>query len=90
MVKKRMAIKNLAVKCDAPECSWRLEILPEEFADWHNKVCPACGHGPIINDDDMRAFVGLKILVAIDEIIDPAGTMPRKTMYFDTAKLRRG
>lgn len=42
------------VKCDAPGCDWN--ECYKEFGQaevWHGKMCPKCGAGPILDDDEL-------------------------------------
>lgn len=45
---------ELEVKCDEPGCGWKQEVDLTMAAEWHNRPCPRCGKGVIINDWEMR------------------------------------
>ncbi len=46
----------VSVKCQLAGCGWTLEVDFEQIPDWHNKPCPQCHAGTIIDDDDLTSF----------------------------------
>lgn len=55
--------KGGAVRCDEPGCDWESTAADhDEVKQWHNKPCPRCGRGVIVNDEEMgvlNALVGI-------------------------------
>ena len=77
---------NVQVKCDEAGCGWILGIEAEQVRDWHNKTCPQCGKGIIVNDAEIILHAVAGALEAISATVGG----DKKTMHLDTAKLRKG
>lgn len=75
--------------CDENGCAWTLEIPWENMPHWHNKACPACGEGVVINDDDLAAWHVASAMIHMTNAIDPEGKLPRVKVHIDTAPLRK-
>lgn len=79
---------NTVIQCDVAPCNWS---QPCEFSDipkWHRQPCPKCGKGEIVSDADLAVYCLVQAAVEVTNIIDPNGTLPRTTMYVNTAQLR--
>ena len=76
------------IKCDETGCDWQINIDPNEVPEWHNKTCPTCNEGIIINDDDMVAWNSMMAIVHFNAAIDPDEKLDRVTCVVDTAVLR--
>lgn len=87
---KAAEIQNPTVKCDS--CDWRQEVASvDAIRDWHNKNCPECGEGPIVNDDELAVLnstVGLIDLVNT-LIGDVSEDEKFVSVNFDTAPMRK-
>lgn len=76
------------VKCDENNCDWKIILEIESVPEWHNKPCPSCSNGVIINDTDMSAWNTLMALKHFSAAIDPDEKMERTSVVIDTAELR--
>jgi predicted RNA-binding Zn-ribbon protein involved in translation (DUF1610 family) len=55
------------VKCD--ECDWVQNIEPEKILCWHNKLCPQCGKGVIVNDQEAALFRKLLVISKVSDFL---------------------
>ena len=81
-------MNNSWVQCDEKECDWIIEVDINDVEDWHNKPCPSCGQGVIVNDDDLQV---LRVFMAMDQLnkaIDPNEELERVTVMVDASDLR--
>ncbi len=77
-----MLIRKLTeVRCDEPGCDWSLNV--ENVLEWHNKPCPECNRGVIINDEEAELFRQIMVISVAD-----TGEKGLLTMEIDTAILR--
>ena len=53
--KPKQVLKNFLLTCEHG-CDWKTTVLPDEVMAWHNKPCPRCGKGIIVNDYDLAEF----------------------------------
>ena len=74
------------VKCDEVGCGWSLEIPADQFHNWHNKPCPKCGKGVIINDEEMVVF---RLAMDGNQIMKDLGLDDGTREHFDSAILRK-
>ncbi len=58
-------MRETLVKCD--ECGWIKDTKPEEVLDWHNKPCPQCQRGVIINDQEAALFRKLLVISNVSD-----------------------
>ena len=75
------------IQCDEG-CGWVSECKLKDMAAWHNKPCPQCGKGVIINDAELRGVDTLLKLIELG-VLDEAGDKPALvTLEIDTSVLR--
>lgn len=79
--------KQMIVKCDEPGCGWSQEIKPSTIEDWHNKPCPECGDGVIVNDEDLSVFYAMASIAMMGRAIYP-GQKPKSYVRINTECLR--
>ena len=84
--KNRMPKVDLV--CDNPKCKWGIEEDFDNVPNWHNQNCPACHKSVIVDDADMAIWKGVRVIMTIDEIIDPEKKLHRCNIKIDTAGLR--
>jgi hypothetical protein len=52
------------VFCDEKGCGWSEYVDGlEGVMEWHRKVCPQCGQGVIVNDNDLALARQLKLFM---------------------------
>ena len=44
---------EVIVRCDEPSCGYKFKDFPRKH---HNKPCPRCGKGILINDDELAVI----------------------------------
>jgi predicted RNA-binding Zn-ribbon protein involved in translation (DUF1610 family) len=87
-------IKSTHIKCDV--CGWTQEIKPQEVLVWHNKLCPDCGIGIIVNDAEAAYFKKLLAISMFNDALVKAfkfftGKDAKLTdVHLDSAFLRQG
>ena len=47
---------NVHLTCDEPGCGWSIPGVQDDIPKFHNKPCPKCGKGIIVNDFEMELF----------------------------------
>ena len=70
---------NVHVSCDKDGCGWIIPCVQDDIPTWHNKPCPKCGKGVIVNDKELALF---KLIVAAQSKT-PEGCVE---VHFDTSK----
>ncbi len=83
-------VLSVSVKCDEPGCNWTLFLDVGQVEYWHNKPCPQCHAGIIVNDGDLAAIQTMEAILELDKQLDPEGmSTDRVTVRLDTAGLRK-
>lgn len=85
---KPMELKKLEVQCDEIGCNWSKEVDFKSLPEWHQKVCPVCFEGVIINDADLETIKGLEKVYAAVKDFDIPGDTPLFDITINTAGLR--
>ena len=83
-----MEVEKENIKCDL--CDWKQQIDFADIPKWHNKKCPECGNGIIVNDKDLQVWGNIELLLKIQDMIDPDKKIKRSTIHIDTAPMREG
>jgi hypothetical protein len=47
---------NIHLTCDEPGCGWTIPGVQDDIPKFHNKPCPKCGKGIIVNDFELDLF----------------------------------
>ena len=47
---------NIHLTCDEPGCGWIIFGVQDDIPKFHNKPCPKCGKGIIVNDLELELF----------------------------------
>jgi len=80
---------NSHVKCDEPDCDWIIDIEFEKIKEWHNKPCPRCSKGIIVNDTDLIVYNIVLAGMHIADIVDPDRKhRSKESTKLDTGKMR--
>lgn len=54
---ERLAEKQkLTVKCDNPDCKWKIDVTVDGLDKWINQPCPECGYSkrPVLTEKEAR------------------------------------
>ena len=81
-------IQSTGVKCDESGCDWQQEIEFEDVPEWHNVLCPSCGKGIIVTDEDLEVWRVVRTLMQLQEAMDPDGKVPKRSMTLRSKDLR--
>jgi hypothetical protein len=60
-------MREAHIKCDV--CGWAQEVTPEEVLRWHNKRCPDCEIGIIVNDREAALFKKLLVISKVSDFL---------------------
>lgn len=82
-------VDRTRINCDEPNCSWGLEIKHENVPEYHNKSCPNCGGGVLVNDVDLAFWEFVTAALQVQKQLDPNDVEPKVTIKVDTASLRK-
>lgn len=83
----------MKVCCDAPGCGWEKEEHVAQMQQWHNAACPACGHSPVLSDQDMTlldAMVSMRDLGWLAIGSEAKLDKPSICVTVNTGPLRKG
>ena len=76
--------------CDEKNCMWTYTILFEDIETYHNKACPSCKKGCLINDKDLE--MAQLTTNMVNQLKGLTATVPDAenavTLIIDTASLR--
>lgn len=83
---KAAKIKSVTLKCDGPDCDWKLKVQMSDIPEWHNVKCPKCRRHIIINDDDMKAMHLLEGAVKVVNLLLPDAEGPVVNLKISTGR----
>lgn len=79
---------NIKVQCDESGCGWIQDCKFSDIPKWYQKVCPKCGKGQVISDNDMLVYRLVETALNLSNNSDPQGTLPRVSIHINTRLLR--